>query len=113
METLDREIGTAPEGEPQRIARYLELRDKKRDEHKRQALKEKITFEMDAEGDIWKSGKVVQLLALVLGACLLLLAGLVWKDLDVEQPWRREPNHRGPKRQQQGASSRDTSKKNK
>lgn len=113
METLDREIGTAPDDEPQRVARYIELRDKKRDEDKRQALKEKITFEMDAENDIWKSGKVVKMLAAALGVCLLLMAGLVWKDLDVEQPWRREPGHRSSAQTQDGASFRDTSKKNK
>lgn len=110
METLDREIGTDPKDEPQRIARYLELKELKNDMRKRQALKEKLAFEMDAEEDVWKSGKVVRALALALGGCLLVLAGAVWKDLEFEQPWKRGPELTGPARHESASAAAATKK---
>jgi hypothetical protein len=110
MDTLDREIGTDPTDEPQRIARYLELKDLKNEMRKRQALKEKLAFELDAEEDVWKSGKVVRALALVLGGGLAVLVGAVWKDLDFEQPWRRSPEPTGSARQDRASAAAHTKK---
>ena len=73
-------------------------------------MKDKLELEIDAEDDVWKSGKVVKALAWVLALGLLALVAAVWKDLDLERPWRTGPEPTGPARHQRSAPN--PSKKN-
>ena len=76
------------------MKRYADIRKEGARKEKERRMRRELEYEIKNANDFWKSGRAVRYLAVACMAGLVAMIIKIFKDLDLDQPFRRKSHPR-------------------